>query len=102
MKDRIITAIEASQVIVSRHARERLTERRVTFDEICVSIIQGSVIEDYPDDTPYPSCLICAELATGIYLHTVWAYDESQNLAILITVYSPDSNLWIDWRQRRR
>ncbi|MEG3878823.1 DUF4258 domain-containing protein [Microcoleus sp. herbarium7] len=97
----IIAAIEAQQVLVSRHARERLTERQVTFDEICTSIIQASVIEDYPDDTPYPSCLICAELATVRYLHTVWAYDESQNLAILITVYSPDPNLWIDWRQRR-
>jgi hypothetical protein len=100
--DEIIAAIEAQQVLVTRHARERLTQRQVTFDEICSSVIQGSIIEDYPDDTPYPSCLVCGELSTGSYLHTVWAYDESQNLAILITVYPPDQNLWIDWRQRRR
>lgn len=99
--DDIIAAIQAQQVLVTSHARKRLTQKQVTFDEICSSVIQGSIIEDYPDDTPCPSALICGELPTGSYLHTVWAYDESRNLAILITVYPPDPNRWIDWRQRR-
>jgi hypothetical protein len=101
MLNNIVLSIEAQQVLVSRHARQRLAERQVTIDEVFLSVVTGDLVEDYPDDTPYPSCLICGRLPVGDYLHTVWAYDSSQNLAILITVYPPDPSLWIDWRQRR-
>ena len=32
---------------------------------------------------------------------TVWAYNEHTGWAALITVYRPDPQRWIDWRQRR-
>jgi len=31
---------------------------RLTFEEIYFSVMHGEVIENYPSDNPYPSCLI--------------------------------------------
>lgn len=40
------------------HAVRRMAERRVTVDEVRAALVQGETIEDYPDDTPYPSRLV--------------------------------------------
>ena len=56
--DKIIQAIQANIVLVSRHAREEAEEDSLSIDEICFSVSQGEIIEDYLDDRPYPSCLI--------------------------------------------
>ena len=59
------------------------------------------MIEDYQDDWPYPSCLIHGELANGEPVHSVWAYNAQTCYAVLVMVYRPDPELWIDCRIRR-
>ena len=34
-------------------------------------------------------------------IHTVWAYNEENQWVVLITVYRPDPQRWIEWRKRR-
>lgn len=34
-------------------------------------------------------------------VHSVWAYNEANGVAVLITVYRPDPERWIDFRERR-
>lgn len=66
-----------------------------------ISVFQGEIIEDYPDDKPYPSCLIYGNTFSQKPVHSVWAYNQENRWAVVITVYRPDPQRWIDWRTRR-
>lgn len=98
----IIEAIRANRVRITDHADEEAEADQLTFDEIYFSVLHGEIIEDYPTDKPYPSCLIYGQTFSGDPVHSVWAYNEQNRWAVLITVYRPDPNLWINWRERRR
>ena len=41
-----------------KHALERMQERDISRRDVKNRIMQGEIIEDYPDDFPHPSCLI--------------------------------------------
>lgn len=98
----IIEAIQANRVRITDHADEEAEADKLTFDEVYFSVFHGEIIEDYPNDKPYPSCLIYGQTFSGSPVHSVWAYNEMNLWAVLITVYLPDPKLWIDWRERRR
>jgi len=97
----IIEAIRANRVRITDHADEEAEAEQLTFDEIYFSVLHGEIIEDYPTDKPYPSCLIYGQTFSSDPVHSVWAYNEQNQWAVLITVYRPDPNLWINWRERR-
>jgi len=98
----IITAIQDHHIRITDHADEEAQADNLTFDEIFFSVLQGEIIEDYPTDKPYPSCLIYGDNFQGEPIHSVWAYNAEAKWAALITVYRPDPNRWINWRERRR
>lgn len=97
----IIKAIQANCVNITQHARKEAREDSLLLDEIFYSTQNGEVIEDYPTDTPYPSCLIYGQNQAGDPVHSVWAYAADSQIAVLITVYRPDPNRWIEWKIRR-
>jgi hypothetical protein len=99
--NKIIEAIHNNRLRITNHADEETQADYLTFDEVFFSVFQGEVIEDYPGDKPYPSCLIYGNNFIGEPIHSVWAYNEDKQWAVLITVYRPDPNRWIDWRERR-
>ncbi|MBI4745320.1 MAG: DUF4258 domain-containing protein [Deltaproteobacteria bacterium] len=84
----IINAVQANKVRITDHADEEADA--------------GEIIEDYPTDKPYPSCLIYGQTFGEEPVHSVWAYNEQNLWAVLITVYRPDPDRWINWRERRR
>jgi len=98
----IISAIQEHRIRITDHADEEAQADILTFDEIFFSVLQGEIIEDYPTDKPYPSCLIYGDNFQGEPIHSVWAYNDETKWAVLITVYRPDPNRWIDWRERRK
>ncbi|MBI4588106.1 MAG: DUF4258 domain-containing protein [Candidatus Rokubacteria bacterium] len=61
----------------------------------------GEIIEEYPEDRPYPSCLILGP-AAGRPLHVVCAPVTAERKLALITVYQPDPDRWDPERRRRR
>ena len=71
-------------------------------DQILHAAENGEIIEDYPTDKPYPSCLIYAQSEAAEPIHCVWAHDSDTKISILITVYRPDPKLWIDWKERKQ
>jgi hypothetical protein len=71
-----------------QHAFERLLERGITRAEAVGAIISGEVIEVYPEDRPYPSCLILHTAAEP--LHVVAAADPDARVCHVITAYRPD------------
>jgi len=99
--ERIIEAIRGNKIRITDHADEEARADRLSYDEIFFSVLQGEVIEDYPGDKPFPSCLVYGETFSGEPVHSVWAYNQENLWAVLITVYRPDPNRWIDWRRRR-
>ena len=89
-------------VLFSGHAVRRMFERGLTSDRILSVLRKGEVIDSYPDDRPYPSYLVLA-FAGGQPLHVVVAVDESSKMAVVVTVYTPDSALWgDDFKTRKR
>ena len=96
----IVKAIEASRVRITEHADEEAADDCLSYEEIYFSVIHGEVIEDYPEDKPYPSCLILGWSFSGEPIHSVWAYNPANGWAVLITVYRPDPERWIDWKVR--
>lgn len=98
----IIEAIRANRVRITDHADDEAETDQLSFDEIYFSVLHGEIIEDYPSDKPYPSCLICGQTFSGDPVHSVWAYNEHNQWAVLITVYRPAPSLWINWRERRK
>ena len=58
------------------------------------------MIEEYPDDTPYPSRLILG-CYKGRLIHVVAANNCLDEEIIIITVYEPDPTEW-DMKCRKR
>lgn len=98
----IADAIRDSRIRVTDHADREAEEDSLSYADIFASVFQGEVIEDYPDDRPYPSCLVYGNSSEHEPIHSVWAYNSETRRAVLITVYRPDPDLWIGWRARRR
>ncbi len=64
-------------------------------------IENGEVIEEYPDDTPYPSRLVLGR-RHGRPLHVVAADDPDERETIVITVYEPNPTEWeADFKRRK-
>jgi hypothetical protein len=89
----IINAIQANRVNITQHARKEAQEDNLLLDEIFDSTQNGEVIEDYPTDTPYPSCLINGQNQAGHPVHSVWAYAADSQIAVL-RAYPKTSN-WV-------
>jgi hypothetical protein len=99
--DPITKAIRDGKVRITDHADEETASDGLTFDEVAYSVLHGEVIEDYPTDRPYPSCLILGMTPAGHPVHSVWAYNKETGWAVLVTVYRPDPDRWTDWRTRK-
>jgi hypothetical protein len=98
--ENIIDAIRNSRVRITDHADEEAFDDGLMFEEIYFSVMHGEVIEDYPQDKPYPSCLIMGTNFSGEPIHSVWACNPRNLWAVLITVYRPDPERWTDWKVR--
>jgi len=98
----IIDAIQSKRIKITNHADEEAEADQLVFDEVYYSVFQGEIIENYQNDKPYPSCLVYGKTFGGDPVHSVWAFNDKNQWTVLITVYRPDPDLWIDWRVRRK
>jgi hypothetical protein len=83
------------------HALRQMFQRRITDSDIRELIGLGIIIEEYLDDTPYPSFLVSGTVNSRP-LHVVMAYNNVDREAIVITAYEPDPDLWSDNFTRRK
>ncbi len=85
---------------ITLHAAKRLEQRGILIEDIISCIKTGEIIEQYPDDYPFPSCLILGNSTTKLLLHVV----VGSNLATLwiVTAYYPDLEKWeSDFKTRK-
>ena len=85
----------------SGHVLRRMAERSISPDAIKAVIENGTVIREYPDDTPCPSRLILGYDGTRP-IHVVSSYSPTDDIERVITAYEPDARLWsADFTERR-
>jgi hypothetical protein len=100
--DNIIESIKEGLIRITDHADEEAANDGLSFADIYQSVRTGEIIEQYPEDKPYPSYLIFGKNEQGEPIHSVWAYNVLTKASVVITVYRPDPEKWLDWKVRRK
>lgn len=86
-------------MVLTQHSRKRFAERGINIEDIQFVFRTGEIIEQYPDDTPFPSCLILGYSGERA-LHVVASIDD--DLLYIITAYAPSLEKWeADWKMRK-
>ena len=98
MIERIKELAKKEAIEFTHHARTQMYKRKIKSFEVKQCLLNGGIIEEYGDDKPYPSFLLCAKLDQK-YLHVVCAISEKQ--LFIITTYYPDDDLWIAHKKRK-
>lgn len=82
------------------HAMERASLRGIDPLDIKEALLNGKVIEGYPEDQRGKSCLVYGKTKGNKDLHLVCGL--TSDILWVITVYEPDPVEWIDPETRRR
>ena len=95
-------SIRAGRYRMSSHAESEREAEGILTRKIEESLLspECAVVEDYPDDPRGHSALILGFSSEGLPLHVLLGFAES-DIIVVITVYRPDLDEWIDWRVRR-
>jgi hypothetical protein len=91
----------AERLVFRVHALQRMFERGISVDDVRQVLAIGETIEDYPEDTPFPSRLVLGWRESRP-LHVVFADNRLEQEIIVVTVYEPDPARWDpDFRRRQ-
>ena len=82
----------------SDHAVKRMIKRAISRQEVEEAVLQGEIIEEYPEDKYSPSCLVYGKTGKGRDLHIQVSLPP---VVVVITAYDPDPKEWIDFKVRR-
>lgn len=87
-----------------RHTFLRMHQRKISVTEIQEALEKAStIVEEYPNDYPLPSCLILGYTQYKKALHIVAALDLRERMMWVITVYEPSGDIWEkDFTRRRK
>ena len=86
-------------MVLTQHSRKRFSERGIRIQDIVNTIENGEIIEDYPEDYPFPSCLLLGKSEEKI-IHVVASINDG--MIYLITAYIPDPDKWeAGWKTRK-
>ena len=89
-----------SKIRWTTHGLKRIQSRDILRDDVKNCIMNGEIIEEYPDDYPYPSALIFGSKITGEIIHVVCGLDE--NILYFITAYEPTTEKFFEDLKTRR
>jgi hypothetical protein len=102
IRNAIKIAIENGKIEWQRHALERMMKRGISREMVKKILISGEVIEEYPDDKPFPSALFLGWNEEEPF-HVVASYDSQTGYCFIITTYRPDIERFeSDYRTRRQ
>ena len=93
--------MEIRHLVFRVHAIQRMFQRGISEDDVRHVLTSGEVIEEYPDDTPYPSRLTLGWRGSRP-LHVVTASSVEAQQTIVITVYQPEPGQWEPGFRERR
>jgi hypothetical protein len=100
-REKLKDAVIKSNIEWQRHALERMMQRGISRKAIKDVLLTGDIIEDYEDNTPFPSALILGWFKRKP-LHVVVAFDPDTERCYVITAYKPDlEHFESDYKTRR-
>ena len=76
------------------HATQRMFRRSIEEKDVNQLLFNGTIIEEYQTDFPFPSVLINGLSAVNRPLHAVVGIDTKSCRLYLITIYEPDPQKW--------
>ena len=97
--DKIQEFVNHNNIKWTEHCSFRMFERMITRDDVIKALLTGNIIEYYPDDYPYPSCLVLGYTEKNTSLHVVCGIGKEY--LYIITTYSPDETKWVNNSKRR-
>jgi hypothetical protein len=78
-----------------------MAARGVAREDVLRVLEAGELVEDYPEDHPFPSVLLLGK-PDADPVHVVAAFDRESDTVYVVTVYKPDQDhLADDFRTRR-
>ena len=98
--ERIRQLVSAGKIRWSQHCLEKMGERDISIGDVKSCIATGEIIEDYPEDYPFPSCLVYGKVGDDRIIHVV-AGSNGITLYI-ITAYIPNRIKFEDDLKTRR
>lgn len=85
-------AAERGNIHLTLHILNRFRERGITLADVRNVLLHGEIIEQYPNDYPFPSCLEMGASMHGKALHVCCGVGD--NKIWLITAYYPTESEW--------
>ena len=97
----VIRNAARKKILFLPHAVRQMSQpdRMIKTEDVRNVVMNGEIIEDYPEDVRGHSCLILGFDKSGRAIHVVCSPKE-EYLAI-ITTYLPDPNQWEDSFRKR-
>jgi hypothetical protein len=96
----IVQLVQKGTILWINHAMVRLSQRAISLQDVENALTYGEIIEHYPADYPFPSCLVLGTTLAGEYLHIVCGMSGSE--LWVITAYRPNPAEWsVDFRVRK-
>ncbi|MEW6349546.1 MAG: DUF4258 domain-containing protein [Thermodesulfobacteriota bacterium] len=93
IRERLREQASREDIRVSIHAYREMAEEGASYDEVREVLEDACVVENYPDQTRGPCCLVCRRTSEGRYLHVVCT--TGLQVAVIITVYEPTAPKWV-------
>lgn len=78
--------VRAKQYRLTKHATIVRLERGISIIEMEQVLLNGEIIERYPDAQPYPSCLVLGWLASGDPPHVVCSRGNTEPALRIVTL----------------
>jgi hypothetical protein len=80
----------------TNHVILRLLKRGISTEDVESAVMSDitEIIEQYPNDYPYPSCLVLGVSMSGRFIHVVCGLSPIE--VWFITAYYPDTEEWSD------
>ena len=83
------------------HAIQRMAQRGIAVSDVRQILQSGEIIEEYPDDAPYPSRLVLGFINSRP-IHVITADIPDSSEMIVITTYEPDESQWDELFRTRK
>lgn len=80
------------QTVYAKHFVDQCRKRNILIEDAENALLNGEIIEDYPNDYPFPSCLILGFDLSQNSLHIVCA--QGGGWLYMITAYRPSLEKW--------
>lgn len=93
--------LQNNQFDLSGHAEKEKQQDKITYFEIDEAFQTLEIIEDYPNDHRGHSCLVLGFTYERKPLHFVLGNLEEEKV-LIVTMYRPTVEEWIDYRVRRK